>query len=77
MLGILFLDNAYCANSVAQPRAVCAYMTMQDAYHVKITLQLRAPNGHSNFDSIARGTMRDTHRIHVYYVNGCVIHGKP
>ena len=45
---------------------------MQDAYQVMITLQLRAPNGHSNFYSTVRGTLRDTHRIHVYYVNGRV-----
>ena len=50
-------------------------MTMQDAYQVMITLHLRAPNGHSNFYSTTRGTLRDTHRIHVYYVNGRVTHG--
>ena len=41
-------------------------MTMQDAYQVKITLHLRAPNGHSSFLSTARGTLRDTHKMHVY-----------
>ena len=50
-------------------------MTMQNAYQVMITLQLRVPNGHSNFYSTVRGTLRDTHRIHVYYVNGRVCTG--
>ena len=48
---------------------------MQNAYQVKITLQLRAPNFIYNFYSITRGTLRDTHRIHVYYVNGRVTTG--
>ena len=50
-------------------------MTMQDAYQVMITLQLRAPNGHSNFYSATRGILRNTHRINVYNVNGRVMHG--
>ena len=50
-------------------------MTMRDAYEIMIMLQLRAPNGYSNFYSTGRGTLRDTHRIRVYYVNGRVMHG--
>ena len=49
--------NAHYASSVAQPRAVHVYMTMQDAYQVTITLQLQAPNGNPNFYS----TMHNTH----------------
>ena len=52
-------------------------MTMQYAYQVKIMLQLCAPNGHSNFYSTARYTLRDTHRIHVHHANGRVKHGEP
>ena len=36
------------AQPCVQPRAVRAYMTMEDAYQVKITLQLRTPHGDSN-----------------------------
>ena len=49
-------------------------MTMEDAYQIKITLQSRAPNVDSNSLTIVlillyrtRGTLRDTHMIHVYY----------
>ena len=49
-------------------------MTMEDAYQVKITLQSRAPNVDSNsltyfwfYCTAHAATLRDTHRIHVYY----------
>ena len=54
---------------------LCARTWQCKTLQVMITLQLRAPNGHSNFYSTARGTLRDTHRIHVYYVNECVTPG--
>ena len=60
--------------SYVRSQELCARtMTMEDAYQVKITLQSRAPNVDSNsltyfwFYCTARGTLRDTHRIHVYY----------
>ena len=52
-------------------------MTMEDAHRVEIMLQSRAPNGDSKFYSTASGTLRDSHGIHAYYVNGHVTHWKP
>ena len=40
---------AYLMRSHVRSQELCAHtMTMEDAYQVKITLQLRAPNGDSN-----------------------------
>ena len=61
--------------SCVRSQELCARtMTMEDAYQVKITLQSRAPNVDSIFIDLVlillyrtRGTLRDTHRIHLYY----------
>ena len=75
--------------SYVRSQELCAWtMTMEDTY-LYIIFMIISILSSQDYASIARtqcwfwfyctarGTLLDTHRIHVYYVNGCVTHGKP